>query len=995
MSTASSEPAKKLLVRPQAELRPGPNDEVLRREELLSLGFFGQLKKPPAVEKFPGSTLLRRFSAGSVICRQGEPGHSAFYILTTEDVLGLRQMQLDALRAAEPRGPSPAGAQSGRLAALEAEVAALRARVARLEGQPARCELRVAASARLPVEVPVQAQPRGWRRWLGLGRGAAAAEGPSARPRFIPNDGPTDIDIHTRRAAMYEGEVFGEMSCMTLAPRSASVVAETDCYLLEMLRNIFDQIQRDDGYRQQIDAVYSQRVLDGHLRRIDLFRDLDDESLSAVRRHVDLVIVEPGTVICDEHDPSDSVYVVRSGLVQVVKDVNVSLRETDVADLRELCRTLLTAVGETMPPAAAAVETRSPEEASATAQAPPPPAAEDSPSTPAAKAASRVEAIKARLAAKAAAKESGSDAAAPPPSADTPANAPVVKALPAALRTRAAAATVAVAPAATAPHRKIWQALGEEAQAAIRSVAGGAEDPSARQVIFRALNTLMRDRELLASKELADVFRQADVLPAVQTFPKGPAGVKRDWTELEVRIGGRVVLQSLFSGHLPARDAVSGPPRILAYLSRGDVFGEMGVVLNQPRSATCIAYDHPQDDPSRKAGRVELVQIEAEAFRSLLQTHPTLRRRVEELVTQRQQETATQLQRPAWDPRDSVLTSPEFRDAGFIQGQKLLLIDLDLCTRCGDCVRACVATHADGYSRLFLDGPRFDRFLVPSACRMCLNPACMIGCPVGSIQRGANGQILIRDWCIGCGLCARQCPYDSIQMHDQGIVPTGGAVWRVAPQSAAGANWHQPGHRDGGWAETHAPVRWTLDVQEALWGQAPGVWPRHSPRIHEPMLLRHTFQAPATAADDSLKLQLAAEQMQAEVWLNGQPISCTQDARQKKRGEAEAVFPATALRRGKNVLAVRLSPVAPRDEPTDTSPPRLPDGATLLSLRLDRISRFGGAVAEGVQAEVELVTDRAVVCDLCSELPGGPACVAQCPHEAAMRVDARFEFPLR
>jgi len=36
----------------------------------------------------------------------------------------------------------------------------------------------------------------------------------------------------------------------------------------------------------------------------------------------------------------------------------------------------------------------------------------------------------------------------------------------------------------------------------------------------------------------------------------------------------------------------------------------------------------------------------------------------------------------------------------------------------------------------------------------------------------------------------------------------------------------------------------------------------------------------------------------------------------------------------------------------------------------------------------------AVVCDLCSDQFGKrPACVTACPHDAAMRVDARFEFP--
>jgi Fe-S-cluster-containing hydrogenase component 2 len=46
----------------------------------------------------------------------------------------------------------------------------------------------------------------------------------------------------------------------------------------------------------------------------------------------------------------------------------------------------------------------------------------------------------------------------------------------------------------------------------------------------------------------------------------------------------------------------------------------------------------------------------------------------------------------------------------------------------------------------------------------------------------------------------------------------------------------------------------------------------------------------------------------------------------------------------------------------------------------------------GPDAEVKAVTSRAVVCDMCSSLPGGPSCVYSCPHEAAIRVDSRGFF---
>jgi Fe-S-cluster-containing hydrogenase component 2 len=59
---------------------------------------------------------------------------------------------------------------------------------------------------------------------------------------------------------------------------------------------------------------------------------------------------------------------------------------------------------------------------------------------------------------------------------------------------------------------------------------------------------------------------------------------------------------------------------------------------------------------------------------------------------------------------------------------------------------------------------RFDRFLVATSCRSCTDAHCMVGCPVDSIHRGRHLQIVIEDHCIGCGLCASNCPYGSIFM---------------------------------------------------------------------------------------------------------------------------------------------------------------------------------------------------------------------------------------
>src|SRR5262249_28300724 len=194
-----------------------------------------------------------------------------------------------------------------------------------------------------------------------------------------------------------------------------------------------------------------------------------------------------------------------------------------------------------------------------------------------------------------------------------------------------------------------------------------------------------------------------------------------------------------------------------------------GVLLNEPRSATCVAITHERYGRAKEEAKsqdeevVEVVRLPAEAFAELLQTDQdgSLKKAVDQIIEQRRASSRKILQAPVGESL-AVQLSQRFGELGLYQGQRLMLIDLDRCTRCDECVHACVNTHADGRSRLFLDGPRFGKYLVPISCRSCLDPVCMIGCPVGSIHRGNNGQIVIEDWCIGCGMCAKQCPYGSI-----------------------------------------------------------------------------------------------------------------------------------------------------------------------------------------------------------------------------------------
>jgi Fe-S-cluster-containing hydrogenase component 2 len=95
----------------------------------------------------------------------------------------------------------------------------------------------------------------------------------------------------------------------------------------------------------------------------------------------------------------------------------------------------------------------------------------------------------------------------------------------------------------------------------------------------------------------------------------------------------------------------------------------------------------------------------------------------------------------------------------------LLVMDLDLCINCDQCVKACESLH--GKSRLIRNGIQIGKYLVPSACRHCDDPKCMNRCPTGAIKRRPEGEIYFQyDMCIGCGNCAIACPYDNIAMID-------------------------------------------------------------------------------------------------------------------------------------------------------------------------------------------------------------------------------------
>ena len=404
-----------------------------------------------------GAIVVRHFRPGEIICREGEYGSTAFYMLE-----GRAQVSINA----QMGHVKTAGGARGFFSKLSSRLA----------------------------------------------RGAEDHRDEESVRRTIPIDGPADLPLERPVAELGPSDLFGEMTCMSFYPRSATVRATTDVTALEMLRNVLDILQRNKNFRGQIEENYRRRALDSHLRSVPVFSALTPSFIDHLRDKVELVRYSPGQIICRQGEAADSFYLVRIGFV------------------------------------------------------------------------------------------------------------------------------------------KVWQAH-------------------------------------------------------------------------------------------------PGAEMILAYLGRGGYFGEIGLLGGGVRTASCTALDH-----------VEVVRIAAEDFHLMLGQFPEIRHSLESVALERQRENRERLALVESTPLQDFLAQ------GLMEAQSLLILDLERCTRCDACVRACADAH-DGVTRLIREGLRFDKYLVATSCRQCRDPLCMVGCPVGSIRRRNSLEVIIEDWCIGCGLCAKNCPYGNINMH--------------------------------------------------------------------------------------------------------------------------------------------------------------------------------------------------------------------------------------
>jgi Fe-S-cluster-containing dehydrogenase component/CRP-like cAMP-binding protein len=211
------------------------------------------------------------------------------------------------------------------------------------------------------------------------------------------------------------------------------------------------------------------------------------------------------------------------------------------------------------------------------------------------------------------------------------------------------------------------------------------------------------------------------------------------------------------SGFLKLSQQVGAGEMVVSYLSKGGALGEAELLL--PGIGAWQVT-------TRSVGYSELVRIPAGDIIELIPRLPALEQRLWQGAVDQIRDAGFTRQHPhRSDLIDFALGK------GLVQGNSILVLDLETCTRCDDCVRGCASTHG-GVPRFIREGEKYSGFLITRACYHCADPVCLIGCPTGAIRRANVGDVVEIDpsICIGCGACAENCPYDAIVMQELGEV---------------------------------------------------------------------------------------------------------------------------------------------------------------------------------------------------------------------------------
>jgi Fe-S-cluster-containing hydrogenase component 2 len=188
---------------------------------------------------------------------------------------------------------------------------------------------------------------------------------------------------------------------------------------------------------------------------------------------------------------------------------------------------------------------------------------------------------------------------------------------------------------------------------------------------------------------------------------------------------------------------INGVDVTQTYLSAGHYFVEMAVMDPEslPRSTTVT-----------EAIACENLVIGKKDFLEFLYDDPVAQEKIAQMVKERRiANMTTQNNKESGAMLDFMLSK------GLSDADNILLISSDLCVACDNCETTCASTHGHG-------GESFKSLQIPVSCHHCADPLCITDCPPDALTGKRDGEIIIKDNCIGCGNCEKNCPYDVLKM---------------------------------------------------------------------------------------------------------------------------------------------------------------------------------------------------------------------------------------
>ena len=271
----------------------------------------------------------------------------------------------------------------------------------------------------------------------------------------------------------------------------------------------------------------------------------------------------------------------------------------------------------------------------------------------------------------------------------------------------------------------------------------------------KTLDKIYRERFLTGQLLATPLFQDCDPMMIEQLKTRAEL-ISISPGNAVVREGDSIdALYLVRSGVVKLSQKIGNGNAAVNYLSKGMTIGEVELLVEDVDrwlwTAESVAYS-------------ELIKISLADFAALIEQYPQTERRLWHNAVRRIKESG--YSKKNLDQSELIQFSLE---KGLVEGNSILLIDLETCVRCDDCVRGCASTH-NGRPRFVREGEKFGNFLITRSCYHCEDPVCLIGCPTGAIRRANIGDIVEIDeqLCIGCSNCANKCPYDAIIMHETG-----------------------------------------------------------------------------------------------------------------------------------------------------------------------------------------------------------------------------------